>query len=190
MGRRGRRSSLVPACVQCLCVPCLCAGAPPPLPLSGHGCVSCNLSLCLSSLPPLVYLLPLPRWTSSGYRAPPLARRARDHECAVRVHVRRGSSDGATCRCRRSGVAHVCGVRTMAPWAPRPPRRAPLQMRWRLRSPAACSLQHHRVSLSDANPSAAPTTICVGRIDTTSTPLQSRRAVVVVVLCRSHYESV
>jgi len=34
---------------------------------------------------------------SPEYRAPPLARRARDHECAVRVHVRRGSSKGTAC---------------------------------------------------------------------------------------------
>ena len=164
-GGRGVRWCLCVCAVPVRAVPPVCAGAPPPLPLSGHGCVSSNLSLCLSSLPPLVELLPLPRWsTSSGYRAPPLARRARGHECAVRVHVQRGSSDGTTCRSvSRSGVAHVCGVRqgTLAPWAPHPPHRAPLQMRWRLRSPAACSLQHHRVSLSDANPSAAPTTICV-----------------------------
>ena len=129
-GGRGVRWCLCVCAMPVRAVPPVCAGAPPPLPLSGHGCVSSNLSLCLSSLPPLVELLPLPRWsTSSGYRAPPLARRARGHECAVRVHVRRGSSDGTTCRSvSRSGVAHVCGVRRRAPWHPgrRALRTAPL----------------------------------------------------------------
>ena len=50
----------------------------------------------------------------------------------------------------RSGVAHVCGVRR-APWAyPGHPADAAAVA-------ITTSLQHHCVSLSDANPSAAPT---------------------------------
>ena len=146
---------MVPACVQCLCVPCLCAGAPPPLPLSGHGCVSCNLSPFLSSLPPVVYLLPLPRWTSSGYRAPPLARHSRSRvgsACARAAWLFRRHDVSVS----RVGV-QVCGVRRApghpvhrtlgtAPSAPRPSANAAAVA-------ITSSLQHHRVSLSDANSS-------------------------------------
>ena len=147
-----------------------CAGVPPLLSLSVHGGVSCNLSL---SSPPSLLL-----WTSSGYRAPPLARRARGHKCAVRVLVRRGFSGVTTCRCRdlwcdncvvssgplgtlgtlgTPGTLGTLGTLGTAPSAPRPPANAAAVA-------ITTCLQH------DANPSAVhlplPLRFCV-RIDTT-----------------------